>query len=502
MNDNLYENFFQGFSADIEKPFLVTKAGQSVNYSTLDSESARFARTLTELGAQRGDRITVQVEKSVEMLWLYLGCLRAGLVFHPLNTAYQAGELRYFIDNAAPRIIICTSESQPLMVELAKDSAVEQILTLDANGSGTLINCVNERSAEFTTVTSDADETAALLYSSGTTGVPKGIMLNHGNLGANARTLCEAWGFRKDDVLLHALPIFHVHGLFVALGCTLLSGASMRWLPGFNADDVLEVLPDCTVMMGVPTYYTRLLALGEFSVEHCENIRLFVSGSAPLLAETFELFESKTGHRILERYGMTETNMNASNPLEAVRKAGSVGLPLPGVQIRVVDEQGNILGAESVGAVQVKGDNVFKGYWRLPEKTAEDFTDDGFFNTGDQGKFDDEGYLSIVGREKDMVISGGLNIYPKEIELIIDDVEGVVESAVIGVPHQYFGEGLVAVIVGEETMEPIILETVRSSLANYKVPKRIVYVAGLPRNTMGKVQKNILREQYKHLLKK
>jgi len=502
MSDNLYKQFFDGFSANIEKPFLVTDTEQSVDYSTVDAESARFAQALTALGAEQGDRITVQVEKSVEMLWLYLGCLRAGLVFHPLNTAYQTGELNYFVENAAPRVIICASDSLAQMAELGKKHGVDHVLSLDAEGSGSLIDYVKDYPAEFTTVDSEADDTAALLYSSGTTGVPKGIMLTHGNLATNARTLCEVWGFRNDDILLHALPIFHVHGLFVALGCVLLSGASMRWLESYKAKTVLENLPKCTVMMGVPTYYTRLLALDNFTAEDCLNIRLFVSGSAPLLSETFEQFESRTGHRILERYGMTETNMNSSNPLEGERRPGSVGLPLPGVQIRVVNGQGEVLGVNSVGAVQVKGKNVFKAYWQLPEKTAEDFTEDGFFDTGDQGRFDDDGYLFIVGREKDMVISGGLNIYPKEIELVIDDIDGVIESAVIGVPHDDFGEGLVGVVVGESSLEQAIIGTVRASLAAYKVPKKLVFVEELPRNAMGKVQKNVLREQNKMLLKK
>ena len=329
-------------------------------------------------------------------------------------------------------------------------------------------------------------------------------MLTHNNLLANTQSLVAAWGFTENDRLLHALPIFHVHGLFVAIGCTLLSGASMRWLPSFSAPKVLNYLPECTVMMGVPTYYTRLLAEQALSRDLCRDMRLFVSGSAPLLAETFVEFEARTGHCILERYGMTETNMNTSNPLHGERKPGTVGLPLPGVEVRITDDQGDPLEPGEIGSLQVRGDNVFIGYWKLPEKTAEDFAGDGWFNTGDKGRIDDDGYLSIIGRSKDMVITGGLNVYPREVELFIDDLPGVRESAIIGVPHPDFGEGVVAVVVPngrEKIRDTDIITATAGSLANFKVPKKVVFVDELPRNTMSKVQKNVLRETYKALFK-
>jgi malonyl-CoA/methylmalonyl-CoA synthetase len=348
-------------------------------------------------------------------------------------------------------------------------------------------------------VTRERDDLAALLYSSGTTGRPKGIMLSHGNLADNGKTLVDIWGFGSADRLLHALPVFHVHGLFVAIHCVLLSGASMRWLEKFDAPQVIGLLPECTVMMGVPTFYTRLLAEDSFAADCCTNMRLFISGSAPLLVETFDEFRGRTGHTIIERYGMTETNMNTSNPLQGERRAGTVGLPLPGVDVRVVDDKGEPVPTGETGDLQVRGGNVFQGYWRMPEKTREDFTDDGFFNTGDKATISADGYVAIVGRAKDLIISGGLNIYPKEIEQLLDDVEGVVESAVIGIPHADFGEAVVAVIVptaGGELDEQAIIEFSKGKIANFKVPKRVVFVDELPRNAMGKVQKNVLRDRY------
>jgi len=362
------------------------------------------------------------------------------------------------------------------------------------------MDAAESSSGEFTTVIQRADDTAALLYSSGTTGVPKGIMLSHQNLGSNAKVLTKAWGFREQDRLLHALPIFHVHGLFVALGCVICSGASMRWLAAFSAESVIQYLPECTVFMGVPTFYTRLLDSSGFTQKICANIRLFVSGSAPLLEETFKQFESRTGHRILERYGMTETNMNTSNPLKGERKAGTVGPPLPGVEVRITDDENLSLATGEIGNLQVKGSNVFKGYWKMPDKTAEDFTEDGFFNTGDQGIIDVDGYVAIVGRSKDLVITGGLNVYPKELELIIDKIDGVKESAVIGAPHADFGECVVAVVVlqsGSSLGESDIIDQLKDQIANFKVPKRVIILDELPRNTMGKVQKNVLRDNLK-----
>ena len=501
-NANLYATFRRHFPADTDTPLLTTPEGIICTYGDADRESARFAACLADLGLQPGDRVTVQVEKSVEMLWLYLGCLRAGLVFHPLNTEYAPAELDYFLTNAEPGLVVCDPRGEATLAGLAAGLGPVPVLTLGTGGDGTLMDRVTTCSADFGCAESRADDLAALLYSSGTTGRPKGIMLSHGNLASNALTLVDYWGFSADDVLLHALPIFHVHGLFVAISCVLMSGAAMRWLPGFNVDNLLAELPRSTVMMGVPTYYTRLLASDRFTRESCANMRLFISGSAPLLAETFAAFEARTGHRILERYGMTETGMNTSNPLHGERRAGTVGFPLPGVSARIVDDNGNEVPTGEVGNLQVSGPNVFSGYWRMPEKTAEDFTPDGFFNTGDKALVDRDGYYSIVGRAKDMVICGGLNVYPKEVELVIDEIPGVAESAVIGVPHPDFGEAVVAVVVAagsESVTEGGIIAATRQQLANFKIPKRVMVVEELPRNTMGKVQKNSLRERYKDL---
>jgi len=500
---NLFSHFARHFDARAGKELLATGDGRSWRYADVDALSARIAHCLSGHGAMPGDRISVQVEKSPEALALYLACLRAGLVFHPLNMAYTPAELGYFLDNAEPAIVICDPRNESAVQPLLQGAGAVPLLTLSGKGEGTLIEQAAGMDGSFATLSRAADDLAALLYSSGTTGVPKGIMLTHSNLLRNTEALVEAWGFTGEDRLLHALPIFHVHGLFVAIGCVLLSGASMRWLSSYDVDQVIRSLPESTVMMGVPTYYTRLLAQPGFTAEVAANVRVFISGSAPLLEETFVEFEARTGHRILERYGMTETNMNTSNPLDGERKPGTVGLPLPGVEVRVVDEEGRLLPVGEVGNLQVRGPNVFIGYWKLPDKTAEDFTADGFFNTGDKGSIDEDGYVSIVGRAKDMVITGGLNVYPKEIELLIDDLPGVVESAVIGVPHEDFGEAVVAVVVPRvagELAEHDVIDACRKDLANFKVPKRVVFVDELPRNTMSKVQKNALRETYRGLL--
>jgi malonyl-CoA/methylmalonyl-CoA synthetase len=481
---------------------LQTSSGRSYAYQDIDKESARLARFLTELGAQPGERISVQVTKSPTALSLYLACLRGGFIFHPLNPGYQPAELEYFLGNAAPAVVVCDSDKKDVIRTLSDQAGIEHVFTLDADGTGSLIDASRKVSADPILIPRDAGDMAALLYSSGTTGVPKGIMLTHGNLLSNTESLLAAWEFSDQDRLLHALPMFHVHGLFVAIGCVLLSGASMRWLDAFNAQTVIECLPECTVMMGVPTYYTRLLGDASFTADIAGNVRVFISGSAPLLQETFVEFEERTGHRILERYGMTETNMNTSNPLRGERKPGTVGPPLPGVEVRVVDDAGGALPTDEIGNLQVRGANVFAGYWQMPDKTAEDFTDDGFFNTGDKGLIDEDGYVSIVGRAKDLVISGGLNVYPKEVELFIDDIDGVKESAVIGVPHADFGEAVVAVVVrttDDSIDESDIVQLAKTSLANFKVPKRVVFVEGLPRNSMSKVQKNVLRDNYSDL---
>ncbi len=547
-NANLYAHFQQHFPADLDTPLLfskemfpekvVTKEGspnevladggrtagrRCVTYAEADTASARIANSLLKLGAIAGDRITVQVEKSVENLFLYLACLRAGLVYHPLNTAYTASELSYFLGNAEPTIVICGSDALATIKSVLpargeKEMGVKAVLTLDADGSGNLMQGAAQASAKADIAHREGTDMAALLYSSGTTGRPKGIMLSHDNLRKNAETLVEIWGFSASDRLLHMLPIYHVHGLFVGVSCVLMSGASMEWHPGFNDKAAIAALPDCTVMMGVPTFYTRLLSNPDFGQECCSNVRLFISGSAPLLTETFVEFQERTKHTILERYGMTETGMNTSNPLRGERRAGTVGPPLPGVTARVVGEAGEPIATGETGNLQVRGPNVFPGYWRMPEKTAEDFTADGFFNTGDKAIIDADGYVSIVGRAKDMVITGGLNVYPKEIELVIDDMAGVKESAVIGVPHADFGEAVLAVIVADGLVAdglvadspvvdgtsvtsgvPTAAEVIahcKTQLANFKVPKRVEIIDSLPRNAMGKVQKNLLRERF------
>ncbi len=502
---NLFSHFDEQFERHATSELLCTESDRRFSYTEIGGLSAQYAHCLRELGASPGARVSVQVEKSPQSLCLYLACLRAGLVFHPLNMAYKRGELEYFLEDAEPTIVVCDPQHEDTIAPLARSSGIEQLLTLGADGSGTLSDQARRLPATFDTLHREADDMAALLYSSGTTGRPKGIMLTHRNLLRNTEALVEAWGFTDADRLLHALPIFHVHGLFVAIGCVLLSGCSMRWLPAFDAKRVIRYLPECTVLMGVPTYYTRLLAEPTFTKNVAANIRLFVSGSAPLLEETFTEFERRTGHRILERYGMTETNMNTSNPLDGERKPGTVGPPLPGVEVRICDDDGKPLGVNEIGNLQVRGPNVFIAYWKMPEKTAEDFTGDGFFNTGDKGRIDSDGYVSIVGRARDVVISGGLNVYPKEVELFIDELPGVRESAVIGVPHDDFGEAVVAVVVpatGGQLDETEVIAQAKAALANFKVPKRVVFVEALPRNTMAKVQKNLLREQYADLFKK
>ncbi|TQV86053.1 AMP-binding protein [Exilibacterium tricleocarpae] len=509
-NHNLFQAFFRQFlenrqpenhsPADRNRTAIRTLAGTgpSYRYRDLYEESGRWANFLTAEGLKPGDRVSVQIDKCSQGITLYLGCLRAGLVYHPLNTAYQYGELEYFIDNAQPTAVVYSAPYANNLHRLAESRGINCRLLLGPEHSVDL----HSYEPAFKTVPTDAGDIAALLYSSGTTGRPKGIMLSHANLAANARALVAAWAFSDTDILLHALPMFHVHGLFVALGCALMSGAQLVYLPKFDVDQVLKELPAATVMMGVPTYYTRLLAEPRLSRALCRNMRLFVSGSAPLLAETFKAFEARTGHTILERYGMTETNMNTSNPLHGKRKPGSVGLPLPGVEVRIAGPDRQPLAAGEVGDLQVRGPNVFKGYWQMPEKTREDFTADGFFNTGDIGVIDTDGYISIVGRSKDMIISGGLNVYPKEVETVLDSLAAIRESAVIGVPHADFGEAVVAVVVPQAAGavdEQAVLAAIKGQLANFKQPKRVITVTELPRNTMGKIQKNQLRENYRAL---
>ena len=495
---NLYTAYAQRFAAP-SATLLTTDAGATFTYADAEVRSAQVANFLVGLGLGAGDRVSVQVEKSPENLWLFLGVLRAGLVYHPLNTAYTDEEVRYFLSDAAPSLLVCDGARCEALQALCDESGVPRLLTLDADGSGSLVEGARGCLAEFDNAATTAGDLAALVYSSGTTGRPKGIMLTHGNLVSNARTLVDLWGFGPGDCLLHALPVYHVHGLFVAIGCVLMSGASMRWLSRFDVEMVVRHLPACTVMMGVPTYYTRLLADTGFGADHCRGMRLFISGSAPLLPDTFAAFEARTGHAILERYGMTETGMNTSNPLDGERRPGTVGLPLPGVELRVCGPDNAPLAAGEVGDLQVRGPNVFAGYWNMPDKTAEDFTDDGFFITGDNAVIEADGYVAIVGRSKDMIISGGLNVYPKEIELTIDALPGVLESAVIGLPDRDYGEQVTAVVVPDgsrEVSSDDIGSAVRARAAGFKVPKQVFFTEELPRNTMGKVRKDLLRERY------
>jgi malonyl-CoA/methylmalonyl-CoA synthetase len=463
---NLYNLLADGFPADRAKPAFLLSDGAEVSYGQLEAGAAAVAGHLVAVGVQPGDRVGLQVEKSVEAVMIYLGVLMAGAVFLPLNPAYTPAEVAYFVGDAEPSAFIV--DASEFMAEARKAKPLAE--AVDRNDT----------------------QLASLIYTSGTTGRSKGAMLSHGALAANALALHQAWGFTSNDVLLHALPIFHVHGLFVALHCAFLSGAPMVWLPKFDDAQVLAGLARSTVMMGVPTFYTRLLANPEFTRERAAKIRVFISGSAPLLESTFAEFEQRTGQRILERYGMSEAVIITTNPLVGDRVPGSVGFPLPGVELRI--------GGDDVGVIEIKGPSVFSGYWRNPEKTAEEFTADGFFITGDVGRLDDDGRLWISGRSKDLIISGGYNVYPKEVELLLDELPGVTESAVVGVPHPDFGEGVVAVVIGKGDEASMISE-VRRQLAPYKSPKRIMFVADLPRNAMGKVQKNLLRDRYKDLFK-
>ena len=495
---NLFAQFVRHFPNDDSASLLHLADGSQLCYRDALEESARIANYLSSIGLKPGDRVTVQAPKTPMTLWLYLACLRSGLIFHPLNDAYMAEELKYFIEDAEPSLVVCAPTKLELFQTLC-DRHKTKVVTVEESGAGSLKDASTDSAISFETIPVDDNGVAVLLYSSGTTGKPKGAMITHANLAANIGTLVAAWAFKSDDRLLHALPTYHAHGLFVGVGCVLMSGASMSYLPAFDPAQIVDLLPAASVMMGVPTYYTRLLNNPKFERSICRNMRLFISGSAPLRAETFEEFRSRTGHEILERYGLTETCMNAANPLRGERRSGSVGLALPGIRIRVADDRDRPLTSGQIGEVQVNGPNVFRGYWRMPQKTSEAFTQDGFFRTGDKGVLDNDGYLTIVGRGKDMIISGGLNVYPKEVESVIDELPCVAESAVIGVPHEDFGEAVVAVIVPEEERcpeEQTIIAELRERLANFKLPKRVFQVDELPRNTMGKVQKNVLRETY------
>jgi len=500
VSDNLYQLFASCFPRDRSTVFMETMSGERFTYADVEAMSALYAGLLVDLGVEPGDRVAVQVEKSPEAVVLYLATLRVGGAFLPLNTAYTAAEMAYFLNDSRPRVVVCRPADEDRIAPLARDAGAAHTLTLDADGSGSFADRTAEATPVKQTVERSKRDLAAILYTSGTTGRSKGAMLTVENLWSNADTLCRAWGFTRNDVLLHALPIFHAHGLFVAINCVLVSGSRMLFLPKFEVGAVLAALPRCTVMMGVPTFYTRLLASPEFTPEPFVGRRLFISGSAPLLAETWQDFKDRTGHEILERYGMTETVMSSSNLLEGKggRIPGSIGKPLPGVELRVVGEDGEELPVGEVGMLEVRGPNVFKGYWRLPEKTNAEFRPDGFFITGDMARYDENGFLYLVGRSKDLIITGGYNVYPKEVEEVLDAMDGVVESAVVGVADSDFGERVIAVVKPSDhpPAAEVLIASLKEQLAGYKVPKEIHFVDELPRNVMGKIQKNVLRERF------
>ena len=497
MNANFYAAIEAANRNRGQCDLLETETGTTFSYGDLAHASARYANLLTGLGARRGDRVAAQVDKSPDSLFLYLGCLRAGLVYLPLNTAYQRGELSNFLGDAEPTVVVCRPPALEMMRELCAERA--QVFTLEEHGGGSLGHAAAGSAADFTTAVMQPDDPAVIIFTSGTTGRSKGAVVSHRNLASNARVLVNFWKFSEHDVLLHALPMFHVHGLFVANHCALLAGAKLLWHGRFDVKLVMRDLARASVMMGVPTFYSRLLNEAGFTRALCNNVRLFVSGSAPLQLEIFKDFEARTGKTILERYGMSEAGMISSNPLVGERRGGTVGYPLPGISVRIADERDRPVETGVIGAIQVKGENVFVGYWRMPGKTREEFTADGYFRTGDVGAFDRDGYLSIVGRARDLIISGGYNVYPREIELVLDAIPGVAESAVIGVPHADFGEAVTAIVVTQKDarLDPAaVIGTMKDLLANYKVPKAVHFVDDLPRNAMGKVQKALLRERY------
>lgn len=481
-------------------PFLTTADSAVLTYADLLVRTGRIAHALVALGVAPGDRVAVQAEKSPEALLLYLATVRAGAVFLPLNPAYTAREVGYFLADSEPRLVVCDPRREGEVAAVAPAAAV--LATLNSDGAGSLSDEAAALPPDFADVPRGPDDLAAILYTSGTTGRAKGAMLTHENLASNARALVDAWRFTRDDVLVHALPIFHTHGLFVATNVALFAGASMLFFPRFDPADVVAAFAHATVLMGVPTFYVRLLGEPGLTADATRGMRLFISGSAPLLAETHAAWRSRTGHAILERYGMTETSMNTSNPYAGERRAGTVGLPLAGVEVRIADPAtGAPLAAGEIGMIEVRGPNIFRGYWRMPERTAGEFRQDGFFITGDLGVRDADGYVAIVGRSKDLIISGGFNVYPKEVEMEIDRIPGVVESAVIGLPHGDFGEAVTAVVVADPgaSDEAALIAALAGRLARYKQPKRCLFVASLPRNAMGKVQKAELRRIYAHL---
>lgn len=509
-NFNLYANLVSPELYQQKKVAIETSDGLFYTWQDLHRASAMMANLLQSLGLEQGARIAVQVDKSVEAVILYLATLRAGYVFLPLNTAYQSAEMEYFINNAKPEVVVTSSKNFSWLSKISFIAGVEYVFTLNDDRTGSLLERAVHHSDEQTIVFKNANDLAAILYTSGTTGRSKGAMLSHHNLLSNAQILKDYWGWQEGDVLIHALPIFHVHGLFVALHAALINGSTILWHQQFVAKNLIQQFPRATVLMGVPTFYVRLLQEPSLNREICSSMRLFISGSAPLLIETFQNFQERTGHTILERYGMTETAMLTSNPYredarydyQSERRGATVGFPLPQVQLRVILDDGTEAKVNEIGHIQVKGPNVFAGYWQMPEKTAEEFTVDGFFKTGDVGKIDERSYVHIVGRSKDLIISGGYNVYPAEIETYLNEMTGIEESAVVGVPHPDFGEVGVALLIAKPhaILEPEkIIQQLKSLLANFKVPKQCFVVDSFPRNAMGKVQKNLLREQFKNL---
>ena len=498
MANLLYDTLF-GVHAGKATPFLHLPDGRTITHDAFLRMAARYAHAITQLGLIPGDRLAAQIEKSPEALAVYAACAQTGVIFLPLNTGYTAAELDYFIGNSGAKLVLATDRAKEALTPVAGAYGA-QLETLNPDGTGSFIEIAKGQPEDFQTAPRGPDDLAAFLYTSGTTGRSKGAMLTQANLVSNAQTLADYWRFTNADVLLHALPIFHTHGLFVASNVTLIAGGSMIFLPKFDLDQMIAFMPQATTMMGVPTFYTRLLDDDRFAADLTAHMRLFVSGSAPLLAETHVRFEERTGHRILERYGMTETNMNTSNPYDGERRAGTVGFPLPGVELKITDPAtGDEVAQGEIGQIEVRGPNVFQGYWQMPEKTAEELRADGFFITGDLGLIDPDGYVTIVGRNKDLIISGGYNIYPKEIEMVLDDQPGVLESAVIGVPHPDFGESVVGLLVAEpgaKLSTDAIMAALSDQLARFKQPKKLVVMDAFPRNTMGKLQKNILRDQF------
>ncbi len=501
---NLFALIAAAFARDGEFPLFHLPGGATLSRAVVLEQTNASAGALLAAGVAPGDRVMVQAEKSVAAVALYLATLKIGAIYNPLNTAYTAAEMAYFLADAEPKVVVAPSARLGQIADLAEKSGVSALLSLETDGSGSLIDAARSATPFAGVVARTKDDLAALAYTSGTTGRSKGAMLTHGNLSSNALTLIDLWRLKPGEKLIHALPIYHVHGLFVALDTALLGGMTLLWMEKFEAARVLAALPDADVMMGVPTFYTRLLAESALDRERCRNLRLFISGSAPLLPETHTEFRARTGHTILERYGMTETGMITSNPYAGNRIAGTVGYPLTDVSVRVADAAGCEVPRGEIGVVEVHGPNVFSGYWRMPEKTAEEFRDGGWFITGDQGVMTEDGRLSLVGRAKDLIITGGLNVYPIEVEQALNALPGIGESAVIGVPHPDFGEAVVAVVTATDSAplnERVIIATLAETLAKFKCPKRVIVVPELPRNAMGKVTKADLRAAHQALFK-